>query len=87
MLKFKHLIAGEWVSDPKTDLICGARDMLLSDTLSFYQRAIDQGLDVTLEVLPDRGHGFAAAWFRDSETIRIIDRLFAPAQAQSGVQT
>lgn len=63
---------------PPLRLICGDSDVLLCDALALHARALDAGVDTSLEVLPGRTHGFTAHWHDDPLATDSIRRAFTP---------
>jgi acetyl esterase len=64
---------------PPIHLICGDRDLLLSDTLALHARATDAGVPVSLEIAPGLDHGFAKRWHDDPRIDAILDRALPPS--------
>lgn len=59
---------------PRMWLCCGDRDPLLDDTLHVFHAAIRDGIDVHLDIVPDRAHGFINNWHDDREALAALER-------------
>ncbi len=75
-----HLLPADLTGLPPMHLICGDRDLLLSDTLTLHARAIHAGVAAAMEIAPGLDHGFVKLWHGAPGIYAILDRALPPTR-------